>query len=307
MSYYASAALPWTVSEEDERRFRTILRRLLILFVLLSVIMPFLPLPKVDRQEAEVPPRLAKLVLERQAPPPPPVVKAPEPEAVKPDVTKERKPLTRAEQQARKQVQNKGLGALAGELAKIADSSDISAMASRRVTTSAAGTQVATIDTNILTAEGGRRTASGGPRQVLQHGTTAPTKLADGRSERVAALLTDKGQIGTGKTSAFGVNRAGKGKGRAEEDVAVVMDRHKSVLYALYNRARRNNPGLKGKIVLVITILPSGRVADVVVKSNELNAPELEASLLARVRQLDFGVSEGGPFTVTIPVEFLPS
>jgi len=29
MSYYASAALPWTVSEEDEQRFRTILRRLL--------------------------------------------------------------------------------------------------------------------------------------------------------------------------------------------------------------------------------------------------------------------------------------
>lgn len=312
MSYYASAALPWTVSEEDEQRFRKVLHRLLIFFLLLSLIMPFLPLPKTDRQQAEVPPRLAKLLLERQAPPPPPVVKVQEPEAVrpetvKPDLPKERKPLTRAEEQARKQVQNKGLGALAGELAKIADSSGISAMASRRVTTSSAGTQVATIDTNILTVEGGKRTASGGPRQELPHGTIAPTKLIDNRNERVSELLTDKGQIATDKPPERGISRSGKGKGRAEEDVAIVMDRHKSVLYALYNRARRNNPGLKGKIVLVITILPSGQVSKVVVKSNELNAPELEASLLARVRQFDFGASEGGPFTVTVPVEFLPS
>jgi hypothetical protein len=42
-------------------------------------------------------------------------------------------------------------------------------------------------------------------------------------------------------------------------------------------------------------------------KSSELNAPELEASLVARIKQFDFGKRQGVPLTVTTPVEFLPS
>ena len=89
--HHGPAMLPWTVSEEDEQRFRRILKRVLLVCLLFSLIMPWLPVPKVDRSKVEeLPPRLAKLLLERQPVPPPDVVKKPEPEVAKPqpEVTK---------------------------------------------------------------------------------------------------------------------------------------------------------------------------------------------------------------------------
>jgi len=60
--------------------------------LLFSLIMPWLPVPKVDRaKDEELPPRLAKLLLERQPAPPPAVVRKPEPEVAakpQPEVTK---------------------------------------------------------------------------------------------------------------------------------------------------------------------------------------------------------------------------
>ena len=94
---------------------------------------------------------------------------------------------------------------------------------------------------------------------------------------------------------------------RSEEDVAYVMDKHKSMLHSLYRRARRTHPGLKGKIILEITILPSGKVSKVRIVSSELHDKSLEQDLVARVRMFDFGSRTVEALTVTIPVEFLPS
>ncbi|MCK7583482.1 MAG: TonB family protein [Chromatiales bacterium] len=134
----------------------------------------------------------------------------------------------------------------------------------------------------------------------------ARTRLGDGQRQAAQDLLAanaaQSGASGTGASAqAQGANP------RRFEDVAVVMDQHKGTLYSIYNRTRRTNPGIKGKIVLVLTIQPSGQVSNVVIKTSELNSPELEASLVARIRQFDFGKRPGGPLTVTIPVEFLPS
>jgi len=77
--------------QEEEESFRRILKRVLLACLLFSLIMPWLPVPKVDRsKEEELPPRLAKLLLEREAPPPA-VVRKPEPEAAakpQPEVAK---------------------------------------------------------------------------------------------------------------------------------------------------------------------------------------------------------------------------
>lgn len=308
--------LPWTGLAQDEYRFRAIFAGLVIALMAIASIIPFLSLPQVSRQDLEtVPPRLAKIILEQRAqvkppepkpqpqatlpPPPPPTgIERPKPEP--------RKPLTQAEQRARQRVQTQGIGALSSELAALADSSNISSMAPARVTTSGKNTQAATVDTGILTAQGGRATTNPGAKSQAHVGTVDTIKLDDNRKESTQALLASKGEVRGGTAREGGTGARGS-SGRAEEDVAVVMDKYKALLYTIYNRARRTNPGLKGKIVLVITILPSGEVANVVTKSNELNAPDLEAALLARIRQFNFGVSKGGPLTVTVPVEFLPS
>ena len=41
--YYRRYELPWSPSEETERRFRVILRNLAIVFAIVAVILPFLP------------------------------------------------------------------------------------------------------------------------------------------------------------------------------------------------------------------------------------------------------------------------
>jgi len=43
------------------------------------------------------------------------------------------------------------------------------------------------------------------------------------------------------------------------------------------------------------------------VESSELKTPELEAKLLARIRQFDFGAKDVDQMVVTWPLDFLPS
>ena len=82
-TFYRSFDLPWSTPPEERRRFRRIVGGSLLVVLLMSLIMPWLPVPERDLDvPPPVPPRLAKLVLERATPlpPPPPPVETPEPE-----------------------------------------------------------------------------------------------------------------------------------------------------------------------------------------------------------------------------------
>jgi periplasmic protein TonB len=117
------------------------------------------------------------------------------------------------------------------------------------------------------------------------------------------------GAGGSGNGGAGGsVQRGGSGKAsRSIEDVKLVFERNKGSIYAIYNRALREEPSLQGKVVLKLTIAPSGGVVDLRIESSELKTPELEAKLLARIRQFDFGAKDVDQMIVTWPVDFLPS
>ena len=308
---YRQLALSWQPASDRDAFFNKLATGALILALILSVVLSSIPVPKEPPVvRAKVPERVARYIKERPKPPrAAPKVEQPRPpeQIVSRPQRAERKPLTAAEEKARARVQDKGLVALSGELATLADASRVNAMAARTLTGGASTKQAATLDTGIL--NGDARGTGQGPAvaQTLRAGTANAPKLEQGQGGGQALLAKADTLKGSGAQP--GGQAAGRkgGGGRGNEDVAIVMDKYKSALYSLYNRARRNNPSLKGKIVLVITILPSGKVSNVVMKSNELNAPELEASLLARVRQFDFGPVGGEPFTVTVPVEFVPS
>ena len=51
--------------------------------------------------------------------------------------------------------------------------------------------------------------------------------------------------------------------GRTDEEIQIVFDRHKAALYRLYNRELRNDPTLKGQMILRLTIQPDGSVSHV--------------------------------------------
>jgi len=111
---------------------------------------------------------------------------------------------------------------------------------------------------------------------------------------------------GTGKGGTLTRGTSGKAS-RSIEEIKLVFERNKGAIYAIYNRALRDEPSLEGKVVLELKIAPSGQVVDLRIVSSELKAAELEKKLLARIRQFDFGAKDVDLMTVTWPVDFLPS
>jgi TonB family protein len=105
------------------------------------------------------------------------------------------------------------------------------------------------------------------------------------------------------------VQRSGKSSkaSRTREEVELVFDRNKSAIYALYARALRDNPALQGKVVLEVTIAPSGEVTGCRVVSSDLGDADLERKLVARVKMFRFEARDVVPMTTTKPIEFFPA
>ncbi len=95
--------------------------------------------------------------------------------------------------------------------------------------------------------------------------------------------------------------------GRSTEQIQLILDRNKGAFYALYHRALRTNPALQGKVVLEITIAPSGEVTECKVVSAELDAADLIHKLVTRIRLINFGAKDVEPTVFTWPIDFLPS
>jgi TonB family protein len=111
--------------------------------------------------------------------------------------------------------------------------------------------------------------------------------------------------IGAGGTATRSGN-SGKAS-RSPEEIELVFDRNKGAIYALYSRALRERPELQGKMVLEFTIAPSGEVTACRVVSSELQDPELERKIVARVKQIRFESKDVETMTTTKPIEFFPA
>lgn len=159
----------------------------------------------------------------------------------------------------------------------------------------------------INTAAYSRNTGGGG---LAGRGTTLVEGVAGGGGGGGAGGGGRGGVgAGSGKGGAGGtLQKGGSGKAsRSIEDIRLVFERNKGSIYAIYNRALREDPTLQGKVVLKLTIAPSGEVTDVRIESSELKNTELERKLLARIKQFDFGARQVDTMVATYPVDFLPS
>lgn len=329
--YYNSPTLPWTISEEDEQRFRRILKRILLVCLVISLIMPWLPVPQIDRSQVEeLPPHFAKLILEREALPPPAVVKLPEPEAAatKPEPAKQEpaKPVTKETKKAdaekpvgkqdvasaRKKASGVGLLALKDDLADLR-SAPAAVQLNKDIKPGpgvgtgsgpgvGAGRSAGIPSRALITsnAAGG----SGGINTARLSSDTGGGGLAGRATTLVEGTVGGGGGGGAGGS----LRPGGSGKaGRSLEEIKLVFDRNKGAIYTIYNRALREDSSLQGKVVVKLTIAPSGSVLDCQIVSSELRSPDLERKLAARIRQFDFGAKNVDTMVVTWPVDFLPS
>jgi periplasmic protein TonB len=293
--YFRKLELPWAPADEIERRFKRLLRILLIIATLLAILIWLLPMPKKAKPSVEdLPERVVQLIVEKPPPPPPPPPpepeKKPEPEKPKPE---QQKPV----EKPKPNVRNQGMLALADELADLRQDVDL---ADPQMKTPVAD---ARSERNLITSQAGR--ASGGIN------TSNLARGFGGGAGAIGTHTTTQVQHGSGLDPNAGgrVQRTGSsGKSsRAREEVEIVFDRNKGALYALYGRALRDSPELQGKLVLEFTIAPTGEITMCRVVSSELNDPELEKKIVARVRLIRFKPADVEPLTVSKPIDFFPA
>jgi protein TonB len=301
--FYRLYELPWEADPEEQDRFRKILRVAFVVFAIFAILFPLLPTPKRQTAEEAVPPRLARVMIEQQPkpPPPPPTPQVePKPKPVEKPIPVVRPPVDRTEE-ARKKAQKSGLLQFQDELADLREKVNLDegqtknlmgavgadSHAERSLITSKVG-----VGSGGITSANSSRGFGTGAGSLTGHETTT-----------VSSAIAHSGLDARGPTR---TGTSGKAA-RSREEIELIFDRNKGAIYALYSRELRDHPELQGKLVLEFTISPSGDVTMCRVVSSELNDPELERKIIARVRLFHFEPKDVETITTTKPIDFFPA
>jgi periplasmic protein TonB len=280
MSVYALSPAFGTLSDESDRRFRRLLLIFLLPALLAGVLIPLVDMPSLIKQVI-TPQRYAKLIQQTPVEEQKLEEKKPEPKVEKPRLTQEQK-VEKARQRAQKQL--KALDSLA-ELRDISMPT-VSAPLQGNVITSQS-------NTNTFAASAANTSGGIGEIGIVDRGAST-TGVGDRSSTSVKSTIGGGKQVGGPKLR------------RTEEEIQLVFDRNKGALYTIYLRELRQNPGAHGKIVVRLTIAPSGAVKNCTIVSSEFANPEFGQKIVARVKLMDFGPKNVGDFTIDYPIVFFP-
>jgi TonB family protein len=315
--YYREYRLAWTRSASEERKFRRLLAIILGVTFFLGAIWPWIPTPEVDPNQAnQIPPRIAKLLLEQKPPPPPPKPKEaepePEPEALKdpePELVADEPPPPEPEpapepeidyqQVAREQAQA-ALLPFTEDLAALADSNILEKVTDQRVLTASVG-QAARNERSMISSKVG--IASSGISTANMSRNTGGSGLAGRSTTAIESPVASIGRSGGGSRRTGSSGKAS----RSREEIELVFDKNKGAIFALYNRALRVDPTLEGKLVLRLTIAPNGEVTFCEIVSSELGDVDLERKLVQRIKLFRFEARDVEAITTTKPIDFFPA
>lgn len=312
-------AMPW-VDPEDDGRLRKSMSWSLLTALILGAIIPFINLPLPDFELLpEIPERFARLIEQELPPPPPPQVveevvqeevveQEPEPVVaeevpeVAPEVQEEPAPVVVDEPAPEREVRSAGILAFSESFANIRDERPAPGLGADARINNAGEDEVGRTERSMVTTQGPG--SSGG----INLGSLSRNVGGGGGGQMdgvaVSRVASSIGGTGAGNRPTAG----GVAGGRTDEEIQIVFDRYKSALYRLYNRELRNDPTLRGQVVLRLTIEPDGSVSFVEVQSSGLGAPGLEQQIVDRVRTFDFGAKEGiAAMTILYPIDFLPA
>lgn len=317
--------LPWTAGAEQELKFRRLVSRCVAAVLVLSLILAILPVPEPDPNAVqEIPQRFARFVLDEPTPPPPPVV-VPEPE-VEPEPLPEAEPEVLVEipvpdpkpepivepeptpvpqidvtEQARERAAVAGLLPFAQDLAALRSNQNLDSLDRPGDLVGTVDGEAPVVERSLITSRAGSASA-GINTSGLSRGTGGQG-LAGRATTQVDSPLEEFGPAG-GDVARAGVSNL---PSRSREEIEIVFDLNKGAIFALYNRALRQNPALVGKVVLRLTIEPNGAVTFCEIVSSELNDPDLEQKLVQRVMLFQFEPKNVERITTTKPIDFFPA
>lgn len=300
------ADLPWTVSYEEDRRFRFILLQVLLVCLVVGVVAPYIRIPQADFIfEEEVPPRRVRLLTEQPLPEPPPPVIVPDIPEV-PVVVAPAAEIAAVQAPVAPVITPRAKAASSGVLAMSDALSELRSAMPRTGTTSGRTDRSERVpqrapQPSVLTADvtrGSKGIDGGVAHESVLAASGLPDKEDGARgfnSGEVALPVT--GRVASPSPVAI----------RSEEQIQEVLDRNKGAMYTLYNRELRRAPSLQGKLVMSITIAPDGTVTRCTIVSSELDSASLEWQLVKLVKGIRFGDKPGvATVTTKIPVEFFP-
>ncbi len=313
LPFYREFELPWTTGKSQDQKFQRLLGIIFLICIVLSIVWPFIPVAERDPFDVdEIPPRIAQLLLEEEPlpPPPPPVVEEepepepepddPEPEQVVEEIPEpEPEPEPDREEIAREQAQA-ALMPFAEDLADLVDNELLDQVADNRDLTESVG-EAERNERSMITSKVGA--ASGGINTSDMSRNTGGSGIAGRNTTRVASPVAGIGQAGAGASRSGSSGKAS----RSREEIELVFDKNKGAIFALYNRALRQDPSLEGKIVLRLTIDPNGTVSFCEVVSSELGDPDLERKLVQRIKLFRFESRDVEAITTTKPIDFFPA
>lgn len=298
--YFSTPNLPWDRSADEEKRFRRLVLAFLAFFVVFTAIVPLIPQQEKQREQVDkLPPRLAKLVMEKKKPPPPPPPpkkeEKPKEEKPKEEKKKEEKP----KEEKKKTAKEKAKAAIAvfDDLADLRDQDQLKQLDTKKELKSLGADETKT-ERSLLTKMAGA--GSGGV-------SVSKASSGGGGSGTLAGAATTAVESSLGDAAGEIKKRQGGQSRRTTEDIQLVFDRHKGSIFSLYRRALRGNPALEGAVVLRLVIQPSGAVSRCDVVSSELNDPTLERKIVLKVKQINFGAKDVDVWDDTYPLNFIPS
>jgi outer membrane biosynthesis protein TonB len=305
------ALLSWVYSGEDDKRFRKSAWLALLLTTVLSAIISQMTLPPLIADNGEqVPQRVVRLLMEEKPVPPPAKVEVPKPKVKETKPVEKPVQLAKAEPKVQElapkepEAKDQGILAFRERLASAKDDQVVGRLgAQARIDNSDYGgrAQRSMLTTNAPGSSGGINLASisrgmgGGPGNGAGMAGVQVTRA----SSAIAAVGTPGGDRPLS-------NDAGVA-GRTDEEIQIVFDRYKSALYRLYNKELRRDPTLRGQVILKLTIEPDGSVSMCELKSSDMNAPDLTAQVVERVKGFDFGAKAVPAITILYPIDFLPA
>lgn len=296
--------LPWQVDEQREKAFKDMLKRILIPLLLLFIIVPFLP--KVDLDyitDQDLPVRTQILldpIVEPEPEPVPQPKEKPKPVAPAPAAQPQSTAQSPRENELKKSVsESQGLSELSRQLNAARSSVNVASMKKKNLSETDGG-KVAAAERSRLGEDLTTRSSSTVVNDTVMQGEM--TELSAHQSAAVEGLVTSDSPSGGQKSHLS--NRVGQ---RDMESIRRTLEQAKGNVYALYQRALQENPGLTGEFTFELVIEPNGSISNLTLLVSELGVAELERNIIARIKTVDFGAKDVPPTVVEYRFVFLPS
>jgi outer membrane biosynthesis protein TonB len=235
-------------------------------------------------------------------PPEEKVIEPPEPKKVpeaKPKKVEIVKPVNKR-QAAKQKAQSSGLAAMKDELLAMREVLEIKPKANQQLQKSAV--KQTQVKRKLLAAKVNQQSTALANAKVSQ--TVVSDELSTHNTQTIR--LSDEEVIASGEGEEQYADSQSLANVRSEMKLRQTLEASKARLYALYNRALRKDPLLKGKVVFNIEIQPNGAISEVFIESSELDNAKLERQLLIILRSIDFGAEDVELMTTVWAIEFLP-